>query len=337
MATSHLLLLHLALNKLITLFMKAVFLDQKTFSDTTDFSAITQSVSQLSTYKLTMPDQVIQRCLGYDIVITNKVVLDEKILTSLPDLKLICVAATGTNNIDLSVTQRLGITVTNAAGYAGPSVAQYIFSQLLHYFQHIEHHNDNTEQGLWQNSDTFCVFGNPINELAGKTLGIIGYGHIAKQVIQVAHAFGMNVLISDHKNAKTVRPERTEFKTVLAQSDIISLHCPLNSNTTHLIDEEALDLMKPTAILVNAARGAIVDSTALKQALLVQKIGYAILDVLEQEPPLPNHPLLMQNLPNLKVTAHVAWASQQAQQRLIQIISDNITAFAKGEKKNVVT
>lgn len=316
--------------------MRAVFLDQKTFSDTIDFNAITEHVGLLSTHDLTSPEQVIERCQGHEIVITNKVELDETVLTALPELKLICVAATGTNNIDLSATKRLGITVTNAAGYAGASVAQYIFSQLLHCVQHIEEHNKNTERGLWQASDTFCVFGNPINELAGKTLGVIGYGHIAKKVANIAQAFDMNVLISEHDSTKAIRPGRTNFHDVLRQSDVISLHCPLTDQTKHLINEKTLNLMQPDAILINTARGAVIDSYALKDALLNRTIGYAIIDVLEQEPPSQDHPLLSSPLPNLKVTAHIAWASQQAQQRLIRIIGDNIKAFLNGEKKNLV-
>jgi glycerate dehydrogenase len=316
--------------------MKAAFLDQKTFSDTIDFSDITKHVDLLSTYQLTSPEQVIQRCQGHEIVITNKVELDEAVLTALPELKLICVAATGTNNIDLSAAKRLGITVANAAGYAGVSVAQYIFSQLLHCVQHIEVHNKNTERGLWQASDTFCVFGNPINELAGKTLGIVGYGHIAKKVAKIAEAFDMNILISEHEGAGAIRLGRTNFHDVLRQSDVVSLHCPLTDTTKHLINEETLSLMKSDAILINTARGSIIDSYALKNALLKGAIGYAILDVLDQEPPSPDHPLLSSLLPNLKVTAHIAWASQQAQQRLIRIIGDNIKAFLNDEKKNLV-
>ncbi len=314
--------------------MKAVFLDQQTFSDSLDFTAISQNVEHLSTHQLTAAEQVIPRCLDYDIVITNKVELNEATLMALPDLKLICVAATGINNIDLLAAKRLGLAVTNAAGYAGNSVAQYIFSQLLHYFQHIDDHNNNTERGLWQDSDTFCVFGNPINELAGKTLGIIGYGHIAEKVINIAKAFEMNVLISEHKNAEKIRSGRVAFEDIISNADIISLHCPLDQHTKNLIDAEALKQMKETAVLINTARGAIIDSTALKYALSQQQIAYAILDVLEQEPPPADHPLIMQHLPNLQVTAHIAWASQQAQQRLIQIIGDNIKAFVTGERQN---
>lgn len=316
--------------------MKAVFLDLKTFSDSVDFSAIVEHVELLSTHQLTSPEQVIQRCQGHEIVITNKVELDETTLMALPELKLICVAATGTNNIDLPAAKRLGITVTNAAGYAGSSVAQYIFSQLLHYAQQIEEHNNNTERGLWQASDTFCVFGNPINELAGKTFGIIGYGHIAKKVANIAQAFDMKVLISEHEGAESTRPGRTDFHDVLRQSDVLSLHCPLTDKTKHLINKKTLSSMKPNAILINTARGAVIDSSALKDALLNRIIGYAIIDVLEQEPPAPDHPLLSSTLPNLKVTAHIAWASQQAQQRLISIISGNIKAFLNDEKKNQV-
>lgn len=316
--------------------MRAVFLDHQTFSPTIDLSALKAQFTEFTLYLITHPEDIVSRCQGYDVVITNKVILDKTILSQLPSLTLICVAATGTNNIDLKAAHSQQITVTNAAEYAGASVAQYIFSQLLSYFQNINHHNQNTEQGLWQQSETFCYLGHPINELTGKTLGVIGVGHIAQKLIHIAQAFDMKVLLSEHKGQPQLREGRTPFEEVLGQADIISLHCPLTEHTHHLINAETLSLMKPSALLVNTARGAIVDSSALISALKNNNIAGAILDVIEQEPPPKNHPLLQQQMPNLKVTAHIAWASQQAQQRLINIITSNVISFKQGETTNQV-
>jgi len=316
--------------------MRAVFLDRQTFSQTIDLSSLSEQFSEFTIHQTTQPEQVISRCQGYDVVITNKVIFDQALLSQLPSLKLICVAATGTNNIDLNAAAAQQIVVTNAPGYAGASVAQYVIAQLLEYFQHINHHNQNTEQGLWQQSETFCYLGSPINELAGKTLGIVGVGHIAQKLIQMADAFDMKVLLSEHKGQAKLRAGRTAFEEVLAQSDIISLHCPLTPNTYHLINQHSLALMKPNALLVNTARGDIIDPLALINALNKQVIAGAIIDVVDQEPPPEHHPLLAQGMPNLKVTAHIAWASQQAQQRLIHIITNNVLAFKQGQIINQV-
>jgi glycerate dehydrogenase len=314
--------------------MKAVFLDSKTFSSNISFAAIEQQVSELICYDNTSEDQVIERCKNVELVVSNKVVLTAKLLAKLPNLKLICIAATGYNNIDLEAAKKLGIAVTNVSGYAGQSVAQYVLAQILEYYQQTCHHNANTEQGHWQRNDTFCYHGNAITELAGKTLGIIGNGHLGQAVIKLAEAFGMNILISERINSSQVRQGRVSFDQVIAQADIISLHCPQTSDTENLINSDILTKMKPTAMLVNTARGALVNSIDLLEALTTKKIAYAVLDVLEQEPPPADHPLLNAKLNNLKVTAHIAWASSEAQQRLINLLSKNIIAFKQGESLN---
>lgn len=314
--------------------MKAVFLDSKTFSSNISFAAIEQQVSELTCYDNTSEDQVIERCKNVELVISNKVVLSAQLLAKLPNLKLICIAATGYNNIDLEAAKKLGIAVTNVSGYAGQSVAQYVLAQILEYYQQTCHHNANTEQGHWQRNDTFCYHGNAITELAGKTLGIIGNGHLGQAVIKLAEAFGMNILISERINSSQVRQGRVSFDQVIAQADIISLHCPQTSDTENLINSDILTKMKPTAMLVNTARGALINSIDLLEALTTKKIAYAVLDVLEQEPPLADHPLLNAKLNNLKITAHIAWASSEAQQRLINLLSKNIIAFKQGESLN---
>ncbi|TPH15028.1 D-2-hydroxyacid dehydrogenase [Litorilituus lipolyticus] len=316
--------------------MHAVFLDKQTFSSSIDFNAIEREVTKLSCYNMTQTEQVIERCLDAEIIITNKVLLTNEVLKQLPKLKLICIAATGTNNVDINAAKSLNIAVTNVSGYAGTSVAQYVFAQILSYYQQIEHHNNNTALGLWSSSETFCYHGNAIAELAGKSLGIVGYGNLGQAVEQIAKAFQMRVLISERPNAKSIRANRLSFEQVVQQADILSLHCPQTPDTEKVINEEVLKQMKASAMLINTARGALIDNNALLLALQSKQIAFAALDVLEQEPPPANHLLLNTNLSNLKVTAHIAWASSEAQQRLINLLAKNITSFKSGTVLNRV-
>ena len=315
--------------------MKAVFLDSKTFSANISFSAIAKQCNEFTCYDHSEQYEIIQRCLNADIIITNKVVLSGDILGQLPKLKLICIAATGMNNVDLNAAKKLNITVNNVSNYAGSAIAQYVFSQLFNHFQKINTHNQDVEQGLWSQSQSFCYHGNAIEELAGKTLGIIGYGTLAKSVTKVANAFNMKVLIAERKDSTELRSGRVSFETLLSTADIISLHCPQTAETINLIDANALSLMKNTAILLNTARGALIDNLALVNALENQKISHAFLDVLDQEPPQADHPLLCyqqqilskNTLKNITITPHIAWASTQAQQRLISLLANNIKRF----------
>ena len=316
--------------------MQAVFLDRQTFDNKILLTHIKQHTDALTCYQTTQPADTVSRCQNAEIIITNKVVLSAKILEQLPKLKLICIAATGTNNVDIKTATSLGIAVTNVSGYANHSVTQYIFSQILEYYSQTSHHHKNTEQGLWQTSPTFCYHGNGINELAGKTLGIIGYGSLGHSVARLAKAFGMKVMIAERKSASKIREGRNSFTRVLQSADIISLHCPQTIETEQLVNDFFLQEMKSTAMLINTARGALIDNQALINALTNEKIAYAVLDVLEQEPPSRDHPLLGCDLPNLKITAHIAWASFQAQQRLIELIADNILAFKQERSVNRV-
>jgi|TARA_B110000879_G_scaffold212490_1_gene308995 glycerate dehydrogenase len=316
--------------------MQAVFLDRQTFDNKILLTHIKQHTDALTCYQTTQPADTVSRCQNAEIIITNKVVLSAKILEQLPKLKLICIAATGTNNVDIKTATSLGIAVTNVSGYANHSVTQYIFSQILEYYSQTSHHHKNTEQGLWQTSPTFCYHGNGINELAGKTLGIIGYGSLGQSVARLAKAFGMKVMIAERKSASKIREGRNSFTRVLQSADIISLHCPQTIETEQLVSDYFLQEMKSTAMLINTARGALIDNQALINALTNEKIAYAVLDVLEQEPPSRDHPLLGCDLPNLKITAHIAWASFQAQQRLIELIADNILAFKQDRSVNRV-
>ncbi|KXI30466.1 D-2-hydroxyacid dehydrogenase [Paraglaciecola hydrolytica] len=314
--------------------MNAVFLDRDTFNQDIDLSAIEQQCSNLQCYAMTQQTQIIERCKNAHIIISNKVMLSAATLQQLPQLKLVCIAATGTNNIDLIAAKELGITVTNVAAYAKHTVPQYVFAQILAYYSKTEQHNRNTQLGLWSQSEIFCVLGQPMYQLANKTLGLIGYGALAQAVEKIALAFDMQVIIAEHAGAKTIRPGRVSFEQLLTDSDIISLHCPQTPDTTGLINAKVLKQMKPTAMLINTARGALVDNSALLTALQTGEIAYAVLDVLEQEPPPKDHILLNAGLDNLKITAHIAWACQEAQQDLLNIIGQNIESFKQGENLN---
>ena len=314
--------------------MKAVFLDKQTFNEDIDLSAIASQVSDLTCYDVTSTEHIAERCKNAELVIINKVVLSADILAQLPQLKLICITATGYNNVDIDAAKKQGIAVTNVSGYAGSSVAQYVFAQILEYYQQTTHHNENTTQGLWQTANTFCYHGNAITEVAGKTISIIGYGNLGKAVEVIARAFNMNVLISERVNANNIRAGRVSFNQAISQADIVTLHCPQTSETEQLMNKKAFEIMKPTAMLINTARGALINDNALLHALKNNLIAYAALDVLDQEPPPSNHPLLMAKLSNLQITAHIAWASSEAQQRLIALLGKNIEAFKLGEKLN---
>lgn len=316
--------------------MHAVFLDQQTFSADIALTELKKQLSSLTCYPLTQPDEVIMRAKNADIIITNKVLLSEELLAQLPQLKLICIAATGINNVDIVAAKKLNIGVTNVSGYAKGSVPQYVFAQMLEYFSQASHHNLNVEQGLWQQSPSFCFHGNGSSELADKTLGLIGYGTLAQAVEKIALAFGMQVLIAERPNSAELRSGRKAFDEVIEKADVLSLHCPETPETTNLMNAAVFKKMKSSAVLINTARGAIINEEDLLQALNTEQIAFAILDVLKQEPPASDHILLQHQPKNLKITAHIAWATIEAQQRLIQILANNIADFIDGKFTNRV-
>ena len=309
--------------------MQAVFLDQQTFSANVELKVIENQASSLTCFSLTHPNQVIERAINADIIITNKVILNEQLLAQLPNLKLICIAATGTNNVDIVAAKKLNIAVTNVSGYAKNSVAQYVFAQMLEYYSQVTHHNNNVEQGQWQQSPSFCFHGDGSKELAEKTLGLIGYGGLAKAVEEIALAFNMKVIIAERPNALSLRTGRTAFHDVVKQADVLSLHCPQTTETENLINASVFQQMKSSAMLINTARGAIINEIDLLYALQNKDIAYAVLDVLSQEPPPNTHPLLLKHPENLKITAHIAWASIESQQRLINLVAANIQNFTQ--------
>ncbi|WP_455221458.1 2-hydroxyacid dehydrogenase [Kaarinaea lacus] len=316
--------------------MKGVILDAKSMDNgDMDFSVLESIVPHWRYYDNTHDDEVVARINDMDIVVANKVNLKKQHIIQAKQLKLVCIAATGTNNIDLEAAAQADIRVANVTNYATPSVVQHVFCLLLALVRNLNQYQTAIKGGRWQQSEFFCLLDYSITELADKTMGIIGYGVLGKAVATVAEAFGMRVLVADRKGA-TPRDGRVAFEQLMAKSDVVSLHCPLTPETSNLIDEQALSLMKPSAILINTARGGIVNEAALVNALKLGKLGGAGFDVLSEEPPVQGNPLLDIQLPNLIVTPHIAWASMESRQRVINEVAKNIAAFIQGEPRNVV-
>jgi glycerate dehydrogenase len=287
-------------------------------------------------YPSTRDDEVVARLEGATIAITNKIPLRKGVLSKLPSLRLIAVSATGVDIIDLESCRRREITVTNVRNYAPNSVPEHVLMLMLVLRRNLVALSRDVRNGEWNRSERFCILDHRIRDLHGSTLGLIGYGALAKGVERLARTFGMNILIAEHKGASEIRAARTEFAEVLRSSDVISLHSPLSADTKNLIGAKELGLMKRDAILINAARGGLVDETALVEALRKGVIAGAGFDVLSQEPPRNGNPLLADDIPNLIVTPHVAWASDEAMQTLADQLIDNIEAFVRGEPQNVV-
>ncbi len=313
----------------------AVFLDKASlYPDDLDFSKLENVANWQWFDNANISD--IGFCLqDTEIIVSNKVFLNRKILQGNKHLKLICIAATGTNNVDITAAKQHGITVCNVRAYATSSVVQHVFSLILSLNRKLFAYRESVINGDWSHSDFFCHFGEPISALEGKTLGIIGYGELGKAVAKVARCFAMKVIIAK-RNAADERPGRIDLTNLLAKSDVLSLHCPLTEHNYHMIGEQELLLMKPDALLINAARGGLIDEPALLHALETNQIAGAALDVLEQEPPAANHPLSNYHANNLIITPHIAWASQQARQKLVNEIAKNILGFQRGEPRNLV-
>jgi glycerate dehydrogenase len=285
----------------------------------------------------TLPSQIVERLEGASIVISNKLGLREPDLSRLPELKLIAIAATGSDCVDLAYCRAHGIAVCNVRGYAVNSVPEHVLGLMLALRRNLLAYREDVQAGKWQLSKQFCLLTEELHDIAGSTLGIIGYGSIGKAMARLGEAVGMHVLISEHKNADTIRGGRTSFAEVLRQSDVISLHCPLTSETENMIAGDEFKTMKPNALLINTARGALVEDAALIEALQEGLIAGAGVDVLREEPPVNGSPLLELNLPNFIVTPHVAWASNEAVQALADQVIDNIEAFVDGRPRNLLT
>lgn len=290
----------------------------------------------LTEYPHTLPADTATRIAGADIIVSNKVAITAEHMAANPQLKLIAVAATGYNNIDLVAARAAGITVCNIQAYGNESVAEHAFMLMITLMRNLPAYQRDVAAGMWQQSPFFCHFGAPMRDLNGKTLAIIGRGNIGLKLAQYAQAFNMTVLFAEHKHATQVRAGYVAFEHALAQADVVSLHCPLTEQTHHLIGENELQMMKPQAVLINCGRGGLVDEFALIAALKYGTLGGAGFDVLNEEPPVNGNPLLKTRLPHLIVTPHIAWGSIEAQNKLFDILNDNIRAFMAGQAQNVV-
>lgn len=317
--------------------MRGAFLDLDTVSHEgdVDLTPLRRVLTELHTFGTTPAEQLTERVADAEVVFTNKVKLNAPTLARFTRVRLICVAATGTNNVDLDAAHGRGIAVCNVPTYSTLSVVQLVFAFILNLTQHLKEYETLLQQGAWRRTPQFTLLDYPIRELAGKRLGILGYGDIGKAVAKVAEAFGMQVLVGP-RNADDKRPGRIPLVELLPQVDVLSVHVPLLPETRNLIGGGELALMKHDALLINCARGGIVDEQALAEALRAGKLGGAGIDVLSEEPPIHGNPLLKPGIPNLIVTPHIAWATREARQRVIVEMAANIEAFKKGDKRNRV-
>lgn len=284
----------------------------------------------------TAPEDTADRLWRATVAITNKVPITREVLNACPKLRLVAVAATGVNNVDLEACRERDVAVCNIRGYAEHTVPEHVFMLLLALRRNLLAWRRTLQAGAWQKSSRFCLFDHEIHDLHGSILGLIGHGSVGAGVERLARAFGMEVLIAEHKGAETIRPGRTPFDEVLARADHLSLHVPLTDATRQLIGPREFGLMKKSAVLINTARGGVVDEAALITALKTQRIAGAGFDVLAVEPPSQGNPLLDLNLPNFLLTPHVAWSGREAMQILADQLMDNIAAFIRGEEKNRV-
>lgn len=315
---------------------RAAFLDWDSVdADDLDASCLTNLPITWQFFPKVTPTELHNLLDDTTILVSNKIVLSALHIEQASALKLICVAATGTNNVNLEAAAKRGIPVCNVTGYATDSVVQHVFMLLLNLVRQNSAYQRAREKGRWQQSEHFCFLDYSIESLSGKTLGIVGYGELGQAVASMAKNFGMKVLVAQGVHGQAV-VSRVAFDELLKQVDVLSLHCPLTEQTHNLIGEHELRLMKPTAILLNTARGGLIDEAALLHALETKQIAAAGLDVLAQEPPDPSHPLLQQPRDNLMITPHIAWAARQSRQKLITGVADNIRNWLKGKPTNRV-
>ncbi|MBD5311450.1 MAG: D-2-hydroxyacid dehydrogenase [Bacteroides sp.] len=295
-----------------------------------------EELGEVTVYDRTPACEVMERAAGAEVLLTNKTVLTGEMLRSLPQLKYVGVLATGYNVVDVETAREFGIVVTNIPAYSTDSVAQMVFAHLLAAVVRVEHYTDENRAGRWCESADFCYWDTPLNELAGKTFGIVGLGHIGSRVALIARAFGMKVKAFTSKRPEDL-PEgvaKADLDELFATSDVVSLHCPLTEGTRHLVNAERLARMKKTAILINTGRGPLIDENALAAALNSSEIYAAGLDVLSSEPPSPDNPLLTAR--NCFITPHLGWATKEARERLLQIAVDNLRGFLQGDVRNNV-
>jgi len=310
-----------------------VFLERNTFNVPFRRPAFAHEWSEFGE---TAPGEVVERLAPATIAICNKLPLRAETLSQLPKLKLIAVAATGVDNVDLAYCRSHNIVVCNTRGYAVHSLPEHALMLMLALRRNLIAYRNDVKAGRWHEAKQFCLLDHPIGDLRGATLGIVGFGTLGKSMAQLGRAIEMEVLVAEHKNATAVRDGRTGFQEVLRLSDVLSLHCPLTEETKNLIGADELAQMKAGAILINTARGGLIDDHALIESLKNGRLAGAGIDVLRNEPPRDGNPLLEVDLPNLIVTPHNAWASRQAMQTLADQLVDNLEAFVRGSPQNIV-
>ena len=316
---------------------RAVFLDHSSLDlGDLDLSRLRGCFDELQLHPTTAPHEVAERLQGASVAITNKVHLDAAALAACPDLRLILVSATGTNNVDLQAARAQGIVVSNCQGYGTPSVAQHTLALLLALATRLPDYQQAVADGKWAQARQFCLLDFPIVELEGKTLGLLGHGELGGAVARLAEAFGMRVL-SGQLPGRPARDDRLSLAELLPQVDALTLHCPLNDSTRNMIGAAELALLKPGAFVVNTARGGLIDEQALADALRSGHLGGAATDVLSVEPPANGNPLLAGDIPRLVVTPHSAWGAVEARQRIVGQLAENAEAFLQGNPRRVVS
>ncbi|WP_295481162.1 2-hydroxyacid dehydrogenase [uncultured Pseudomonas sp.] len=314
----------------------AVFLDHDSLDlGDLDLAVLRECFDELTLHGSTSADQVNERLRGASVAISNKVLLDAEVMAANPQLKLILVAATGTNNVDLAAARAQGITVCNCQGYGTPSVAQHTLALLLALATRLCDYHRAVQDGAWAKASQFCLLDFPIVELQGKTLGLLGHGELGGAVAKLAEAFGMRVL-SGQIPGRPARAERLALDELLPQVDALTLHCPLNEQTRHMLGARELALLKPGALVVNTARGGLIDEQALADALRNGHLGGAATDVLSVEPPVHGNPLLAADIPRLIVTPHSAWGAVESRQRIVGQLAENAQAYFAGQPRRVV-
>ncbi|WP_457787927.1 2-hydroxyacid dehydrogenase [Pseudomonas sp. PL-6] len=315
---------------------RAVFLDHASLDlGDLNLQPLQQAFATLTLHAQTAPEQVAERLQGAQVAISNKVPLTAATFAACPELKLVLVTATGTNNVDLAAARAHGVVVSNCQGYGTPSVAQHCLMLLLALATRLPDYQRDVAAGRWQQASQFCLLDHPIVELEGKTLGLLGHGELGGAVARLAEAFGMQVLLGQLPG-RPPREDRIALHELLPQVDALTLHCPLNEQTRNLIGAAELALMKPQAFLINTARGGLVDEQALADALRRGHLGGAATDVLLQEPPKDGNPLLAADIPRLIVTPHNAWGSREARQRIVGQVAENAAAFFAGAPRRLV-
>jgi len=316
---------------------RAVFLDFSPLDQgDLDLTPLQSAFDELISHAQTSETQLIERLQGAEVAIVNKIALDDTVFAACPDLKLILVAATGVNNIDLSAARQRGIVVSNCQGYGTATVAQHTLMLLLALATRLPDYQGAVARGRWQESGQFCLLDFPIVELAGKTLGVLGHGELGSAVARLAEALGMQVL-TGNLPGRPPRADRLELDALLPQVDALTLHCPLTEQTRNLIGARELQLMKPSAFVINTARGGLIDEQALADTLRSGHLGGAATDVLISEPPSNDNPLLAADVPRLIVTPHSAWGSREARQRIVGQMVENAEAFFAGTPKRQVS